>query len=786
MKKLSACIIALMLLASPLKAQQLDLSGSQNPPAQQQSVYYTALMLYYANHGLIYFPRMVDGNTYQLINLVNGRVAWSGNLQTISVPAPTPAAGNGSPVLGQGNTTTQTLGNSLSAKYQAKVTQLFNQAYPNVKSTQAYNQLCTQATNRLVGLLSGQQGATAQQLASTFNGNTVMLGLLDGPAESPAITEAFNATAVAQHHGTLIPLSFAKSGTASLGGSAATVPTALVNGVADFLIERTNQELEQAVLAKLQAKLEGIPALQTLFPQTLQYISAISSTALSTNLNNLKVAFHTDLSNMLSHFGQLATLEQVEALMKQHWEFALVFVVVDMYVVVKEGKHIAQGLENLLSQNYFTQLVSTMLGQTSTPMPNVLNSLQTAAFASTALRDVVSTDANKGLQGYISAQQVQATAPQTAQGQDQFLSIFENVAKTVVNSTPVGQAVNWLDNKIENSGFVKDIEGLIEIAQMLEVLETDMQNLAQAYKTAKTNGQSVLSVAVVNQLNTTVADAFAVGFEVGTLLGWQQNTMDKLQRIDSTYNAVAQTVSNTYQHIETQEYGAAVFDVLHLLQAFLPADVTNNKTYTTVTSGVFNAGQLIASLANADSAAQVTDILRQTALPVGGSQMKKEGRFNLAVQSYVGYYYTWQALPGTPVGNLEGGIGINQGLTAPIGITGSFGFNLFKSRASISLGANVVDLGAVVSSRITQDTAANTTTTSATIDWNQLFAPGYQVVLGLPAHLPLSIGFKRQWNYFTTTANPTAALKPRNHLFIAVDIPLYNLVNTNRQNVRGR
>jgi hypothetical protein len=181
--------------------------------------------------------------------------------------------------------------------------------------------------------------------------------------------------------------------------------------------------------------------------------------------------------------------------------------------------------------------------------------------------------------------------------------------------------------------------------------------------------------------------------------------------------------------------------------------------------------------------------LENAILPVGSSAIKKNTHNNISIQSYLGAY--WNTANANSA--IQHAWSDRFGVTAPIGISWTPGFGSWRKRGSLSLFAEVFDIGAIVDYKLKTDSVVSSggTTVPATsktysIQLGQIFSPGAYVVYGFFANLPLSLGFGGQYgpglskvtgDGGTVTANPSW----RWNIFLAVDLPFFNILNDNRQ-----
>ena len=100
----------------------------------------------------------------------------------------------------------------------------------------------------------------------------------------------------------------------------------------------------------------------------------------------------------------------------------------------------------------------------------------------------------------------------------------------------------------------------------------------------------------------------------------------------------------------------------------------------------------------------------------------------------------------------------------------------------------MIDLGALVGYRFTDD---STSTVNTQVKLANIFAPGYNLAIGLPS-VPISVGFGQQWIPSMQRNPGDNALYKVDYsgfrkwqVFIAVDIPLMNF-HSGKRNMLSR
>jgi hypothetical protein len=166
--------------------------------------------------------------------------------------------------------------------------------------------------------------------------------------------------------------------------------------------------------------------------------------------------------------------------------------------------------------------------------------------------------------------------------------------------------------------------------------------------------------------------------------------------------------------------------------------------------------------------------------PPGSSSIKKNTNFSIALQAYVGGIYA--------VEFSEGGKTNTFAPYAPIGISFSMGLKTHKysghkcNAGSLSAMVQLIDIGAMVAYRFNR---TDSLPESVKLRFENIFAPGLSIVYGIPK-VPLSIGGGFQWmpsnfgNSFYKKYSVQSNSGIRAQLFLAVDIPMFNLFATQR------
>jgi len=314
----------------------------------------------------------------------------------------------------------------------------------------------------------------------------------------------------------------------------------------------------------------------------------------------------------------------------------------------------------------------------------------------------------------------------------------------------------------------------------------------------------------------------------------------------SEYTAIARKANDLYRHIYKQEYTQALTDAIGILE--MSAKMIDSKQYTsllqsmqrdsiadlsnairkgelnnkerdtlikiaatntalkaginkvlmadsardkldkliTVLADLNKYGLFMANMIDAQTPEEVQDVLDNAILPVGSSSIKKSSCWNASIQSYLGAYYRFAGKDHAVNNAWDDRFGV----TAPIGISVSHGFNKL---GSLSLFVSLFDIGAIVDYQLQKDTVITSATQSGTaiqkdysIKLQQIISPGFYLVYGCGANLPLALGAGAQYGpglgKIDLGTNNLLERNPswRFNVFLAVDLPFFNLWNVTK------
>ncbi len=229
---------------------------------------------------------------------------------------------------------------------------------------------------------------------------------------------------------------------------------------------------------------------------------------------------------------------------------------------------------------------------------------------------------------------------------------------------------------------------------------------------------------------------------------------------------------SVFRLMHNRQYGIALLGTAELMEQLLPAaDSTTEKSKKALRQFVFYAN-FMTDVITADNAS-LGSIVERYALPTGSYRAKRAARFSMDINAYPGFFIAYEA---TKTDSSRSGSGVH-GVSAPIGISFSFGKGGEKAAHSFSLYMPMLDIGAAFSYRWSKDKGGGL---PEKFKLSQVFAPGLYAVWGVKG-APLSVmgGFQLtpQLRQVADSQNVTGkvANSIRFGLTVCMDVPIVGL-----------
>ncbi len=516
--------------------------------------------------------------------------------------------------------------------------------------------------------------------------------------------------------------------------------TTVADGLAKFLVNRVKQELSTQFFVKFKKKLDEVPELSTLFPQTTGVLRVIDSEIYnySAYLQFLKEAFEKDLSNLLQNIQQLIQKHPPAVLAKEP----------DLAWTFTTGLSV---IEQLFNDEHPATIINTLISdQADTIMSkNLAGALQFFQLVSSSLE-------SKSAEGFwVSVDSIKLLTHDPMALRYYFGLLFQQAAHKIVfeqgklESVFKQLASAFTTNYDSVTAYINYLEGFVQKANMLQRELKSMQDV---------NGTWELTYREYYAFFTTTMDLFESIQKIRELPYVKIPAAKGIDRFLFTLNSVGEI----YLDINQKNYSSALFNAIVVMDTILKGEFAYR-------SEVMKYGAFMVAVVNAENSTEVASAIEAIALPAGSATIKKYSSFNVALNAYLGGFAGHEYLKG-----VESKVIVNtMGMAAPVGVAFSKGFGK-NNRGSISLFGSLVDIGAVTAFRFTNDSIG----TLPELTLQNIIAPGAYLVIGIPG-VPISLG--GGWQHgpllrkvMATSIETSTVFNNRLSVFLAVDIPILN------------
>jgi hypothetical protein len=613
------------------------------------------------------------------------------------------------------------------------------------------------------------------------------------------------------------------------GGAGGNLIGNLVNGTADFLIKRAEDELAISIFSKLQAFMARYPEFNILFPQTCALIAKVESYDFSNVLSALESAIQADLRGFVGKMPSLYQLPKYQALNKEFTGLTLIFSASTVISDLSNKSNLPATLADLGTQSYLLE------------QNNYAGFIRLACLLSNGVRERYVGQSKPEMASYVNVQQIQSILPRSLADQQEFAKYFLGLIYQQMGSISFSMGTTQQTARQIVAGWLGNENKVVDL---LMTISTEMKTADSALAVLKGNEQVNPSFPKSAQRYILYAQVtgYAIKLAIPVIQGFDQNSpvariATEVQMYWSPLTTDAVNIVNAF---DLKQYDLAmqnIGDLLGTLSKFLDA-VNADKGQAAALTGSVSSGlsNQIASLsATAVKVKNTVDSLKQlgsagtpevarnlrasiqvftdslntlTKQRKNLQQQKDDGKrsvFNLGtILKYAGLLASIsQAQNSQEVENLlestalpsgssrikkvtDFNIAVNAyvggfsrsgvqglgftnryGLTAPIGFTISHGFG---EVGSVSLFAGVFDIGNVIQYKLNNQGAYEQNVNLAGI-----FSPSVHLALGFPWYLPITFGAGWQWVSPVTNTTNNIQLSSHFNLFLGVDIPLFNL-----------
>jgi hypothetical protein len=559
--------------------------------------------------------------------------------------------------------------------------------------------------------------------------------------------------------------------------------TNFADGLAKFVVERVKQELSAAFFERFKKDLNSNEQLKIMFPASCDALNVIGDEIYnySAYLDLLRESFKKDMVLLLPHIRKLVDDKSMDSIFSQNPEIKLML------------SH-ALYIENEFSEGKFPgEVFHGYVVNEATKDALDLEKVNKFIYPSLETLDLLSQSirSQQDDQYWVDAESLKL--------------LFDDVTFQIYLGLVYQQAVNKpikFTDKIDLASkmheYGQKITSLKEIFKPYLIGLVEKGSNIKYYYTAIKESQKTGKDKPTYQDYYSLYDATVNFLEYSSQSPFLENLLkqDNMPNLMNYFSSV-RSMGNIYIDLYEKQYSSAIVEFTGIVQTVLSSKIKANndlvvednsrkstlenrnadlKKILNVNSLILKYGSLAASISKAENSEDVKNAVEAASLPVGSSRIKRETEFNVALNAYCGLFAGHEE----EKFSLKNGETFNSfGVTAPIGLSVSWGHSLFpfthgiKWGTSSTLFISLIDLGAVTAFRFINDT----TKTLSKIELKDIISPGIFLSWGIPKS-PISVNLGYQITPYLRDVNITdnsfKSSYSRFSASVCVDIPLLN------------
>ncbi|MFY0713695.1 hypothetical protein J1D01_08465 [Seonamhaeicola sp. NFXS20] len=238
----------------------------------------------------------------------------------------------------------------------------------------------------------------------------------------------------------------------------------------------------------------------------------------------------------------------------------------------------------------------------------------------------------------------------------------------------------------------------------------------------------------------------------------------------SKFLSISNYALHLYDNARSKEYSNSIHYLTLILNEFLG----DNASYLETIQKIDQYGSFMTDVIDSKDSDEVKEVIKKHVAPPASFMLKREYAFTLSVTGQPGYFVSGEYL--------EGEWGFVSGITLPLGLEATFKLNHGQDNsASLGVFAQVIDLGAMLNFRVSDETS----TLPDTIEFSQIFSPGVSITYGFK-NSPVTIGLGYQYTpelREVTLDNGNSIMPNGNRYFLRLgwDIPLLNIAKSKKK-----
>ncbi|MBQ4819624.1 hypothetical protein [Aquimarina sp. MMG016] len=228
------------------------------------------------------------------------------------------------------------------------------------------------------------------------------------------------------------------------------------------------------------------------------------------------------------------------------------------------------------------------------------------------------------------------------------------------------------------------------------------------------------------------------------------------------------TISNYALHLYDNARSKDYSNSIHYLTLILNEFLGTNATYLETMQKIDQYGTFMTDVIDSEDSDEVKEVIKKHAAPPASFILKREYARTFSITGQPGYFISGESL--------DDEFGLVSGITLPIGFEYTFKLKHGQENsASFGIFAQVIDLGAMLNFRVSDDTS----TLPDNVEFSQIFSPGGSLTYGFKnSPLTLGLGYQYTPELRQVTLENGNEISPNGHrifLRLAWDIPFLNI-----------
>jgi hypothetical protein len=558
----------------------------------------------------------------------------------------------------------------------------------------------------------------------------------------------------------------------------------IADGMANFIVKRTKQELSIAFFDKFQKELEKYPDLKTIFPSTYRVLSAIGKDIymFEMYIQTLREAFNSDLTILPSN---------LHGIIDNHKEYFDKRP--ELTSLLRSGFYLAQSIQEKqhpgnIIENYDVNILDSV--------QNVKAAFQTLKLFSISFKG--SSDSAYWIPYSSIYENLIKNLDKDSTLIRIYLGLILQKAKEnkIYFVTDTGNC--YLENLMNNNytklkPYITYIRDVISKAEVLD---------KRFSETLKCENYSLKLENFYGVISSTI-DLMRYAAKIEQLSFFKKSDSLKFEENLNIYFDIAQSSADIGINIYRKKYSLAILNTVQVFTA-IDSCVKWNAKHNSVKESLYKEafsddddfykiskkltkyGSFAALITSAKSSSEVEAAIESIALPTGSSRIKRESKFNISINAYCGLFSGYEKIQGVDYDHSE--INFNHwntwGVTVPIGVAFSWSKSLFPlvwlskyCGFSSTILLSAIDIGALAAFRFED---MDSTSDVPDIKIKDIVSPGVFYSIGIPK-CPISVNIGYQigplLRKVTKDANTYSKKYSRFGIAACVDIPILNLYN---------